>query len=296
MSLTGVVESFKRQVVLTAFEQGVDISIEVLGDAVNMLGAHKRIAEGSSLISMQLTIGGALTKKIVAIQTLSPSKRNTVVIKALRGEIEEIVEDKVKRFKSIVLRDQNLKLTKKKSEKELALHADAFKVTLEDFYYKPLSEGKSPKEGIIAVLARGMALSMANSLNGSELAPGSILAEEIEAFQSKSFLRAVVAAYPVLKEEYLRILRRSGDTSIAIKVIESLAVETITRFTSLVEGAPLGFWDLFDKEEKEIPSSCFPVIEKLLRQAGAHLSTPDNLEAIKTELIENMSAFAKFFS
>ncbi len=125
------------------------------------------------------------------------------------------------------------------------------------------------------------------SLFYPELEAGSSFSKEVKNLEDKSFLVAVSAAYPLVKDEYLRILERSNNTHLAIKGAESFARETVSRFISLVGRPVLNVLD--ENRQKIMNSSCVPFIEEFIRQAGERLDT------VEADLIRKIRSFVTCF-
>lgn len=122
-----------------------------------------------------------------------------------------------------------------------------------------------------------------------ELEVGSLIPLEIKALQSKSVLLAVATAYPLVQKEYSRVLEKSKDTHLAIKVSESYARDLMSRFILLVEGTISNVLD--EEGQKLIPPFCFSYIEEFIKQSADLLSVVENLEEVKVELVGRFNSF-----
>lgn len=120
-----------------------------------------------------------------------------------------------------------------------------------------------------------------------ELEVGASLFTKVEALQSKGFLLAIAAAYPVINEKYEGILAEAMDHHLAIASLEIFAKETLYRFISLVEGV--------DLESEEIVSPCFLGIEELLRQIDESLRKGVALENLRAEFRKKVDLLLVLF-
>ena len=118
-----------------------------------------------------------------------------------------------------------------------------------------------------------------------EFEPG-VLSSEVGALESKSFLLAISAAYPIVKDEYEKVSEKSQNLRAAVLSAEVLAKETVESFIALIDGVNV--------EEEAVIPGCFLFIEYFIRQAGEQLKGGGSLEIVRTEFVEKLSSFVAF--
>lgn len=122
-----------------------------------------------------------------------------------------------------------------------------------------------------------------NSLEGDAPLPF----HSVQVLTSKGVLLAVAAAFPVVKEKYGTVLEDLQDTKKAMIELESFGEEVMNRFLSLVKGISMS--------GKEVPSPCYPHVEKFIRQAAEKLKDGISFGQVRVEFQSTLRTFALFF-